>query len=55
MEYGPAPSANSPFRAFRAASTTIAEVEEHFRFFTLGAIRCAQMVIDDMVARRRGR
>lgn len=54
MEYGPAPSANSPFKAFKAASTTIAEVEEQFRFFTLGAIRCAHMVVDEMVKRRRG-
>lgn len=54
MEYSPAPATNGPFRAFKAASTTIAEVEEQFRFFTLGAIRCAHMVVEDMVKRRRG-
>jgi short-subunit dehydrogenase len=54
MEYSPAPSANSPFKAFKASSTTIAEVEEQFRFFTLGAIRCAHMVVEEMVNRRRG-
>ena len=54
MEYSPAVSLDGPFKAFKAASTTIAEVEEQFRFFTLGAIRAAQLVVGEMVARKRG-
>lgn len=54
MEYSPATSLDGPFKAFKAASTTIAEVREQFEFFTLGAIRSAQLVVEEMVARKRG-
>ena len=54
MEYSPAASLDGPFKAFKAATTTLADVREQFEFFTLGAIRSAQLVVEEMVARKRG-